>query len=549
MRAFCLFIAVLFLTAAPYRAPAQTNPAPEPASLQSNVRSLEELLKSLLSKEREIARIQEQLQAAPDEVTRAELLEKLKRLKDEQREIADQFERFAVAVDTSYFAEKPKQKFDWQQEVSGLVQPILTELKSATAESRAIAELRSQIDAQEKLHQVASEGAANVEQLLAASPSPALQARLEEELHEWQQRRDDAKHQATALRLQLENKLAGRKSIVDETRHYAQRFFRTRGMNLMLGVAAFCAIFFGIRMVSYLSRKLRPSGKAATFTTRLGSLIFHLLSVLGGLLAALFVFNMAGDWFLLGIIIIFLIGVGWAGIRTLPQYVEMVKLILNVGAVKENERIVFDGIPWKVDSLALSARLVNPLLAGGRVVLPVKYLVGLHSRPPGEKEEWFPCREGDWVELSDGRTGRVAYQTPSTVQLVELGGSQVVYQTPAFLGLNPRTLSTNFRITVTFGVDFKHQAIATTEIPRKLQARVESGLGDVVAPKLIKNVSVEFSGASASSLDYEILVDVDGDAASKQTILRRAISRLAVDACNEHGWVIPFTQITVHQSL
>jgi hypothetical protein len=31
-------------------------------------------------------------------------------------------------------------------------------------------------------------------------------------------------------------------------------------------------------------------------------------------------------------------------------------------------------------------------------------------------------------------------------------------------------------------------------------------------------------------------------------MLERALARLLVDVCNENGWVIPFTQITLHQS-
>jgi hypothetical protein len=28
--------------------------------------------------------------------------------------------------------------------------------------------------------------------------------------------------------------------------------------------------------------------------------------------------------------------------------------------------------------------------------------------------------------------------------------------------------------------------------------------------------------------------------------IRRLLNKLSIDACNEHGWVIPFTQITMH---
>jgi len=542
----------LFLWALPPVLPAQ--PLPDAASaetadrVRNNVESLRALLQSLQSKEREIARVQEELRAAPDEITESELLEHLGQLKNEQAELARQFERFAVSVDTSIFGEEPEKTFDWQQELGNLLKPILEELKSATAESRAIADLRSQIDALEERHDVAAKGVENLEALEAEATAPALQQRLQEEFEQCRQRRDDARNQLRALEIQLETRLAERESLLDETTSYVQNFFRTRGLNLLLGILAFCAVFFGVRFLASASQKIRPSRKEKTFTSRLGLLLTQVASVLGGLLAMLLVFNTVGDWFLLGIVVIFLLGVGWASIKTLPQYVETMKLMLNVGPVREMERLVFDGTPWLVDSLGFSAVLVNPLLDGGRQRLPVKHLVGMHSRPNGEQEEWFPCRQGDWVRLSDGTFGRVAYQTPSAVQLVELGGSQIVYQTPDFLAMAPKTLSTNFRIATTFGVDYKHQAICTTEIPERMEAHLTQGLARVVDPKLIKNVNVAFKEAAPSSLDYEIELDLDGQAAPKYRVLQRAIGRLLVEACNEHGWEIPFTQVTVHQA-
>jgi len=52
--------------------------------------------------------------------------------------------------------------------------------------------------------------------------------------------------------------------------------------------------------------------------------------------------------------------------------------------------------------------------------------------------------------------------------------------------------------------------------------------------------------AGASSLDFEILADFSGKVAQYHNVLARAIQRIAVDACNKYGWVIPFTQLTLH---
>lgn len=548
----CLLLLVLLagplLAQIPVEEAALNGDTPSRDKVETSIRSLEALYKSIQSKQGEIAVVQRELQASPDEVTRKELLEQLALLKDENARLNYQFGEFAVAVDIGPFVQVSEREFHWQEELGAVLQPIVAEIKNATAESREINELRSASEEQGIRAAIAEEAVLNLEPLLAAESSPDLRKRLRKELAIWLQRRDSAKNQQTALDLQLENRLAERKSLLDSTTGYAETFFRTRGLNLALGVGAFCLVFFGVRLLGRLYRSLYTAKRAASFTSRLGSILIHLFSVVGGMLAALLVFNMVGDWFLMGILVVFLLGLGWTGINTLPQHIETVNLMLNIGPVKEGERIVFDGIPWQVDRLGFGAKLVNPLLDGGLQNMPVKHLVGLNSRPIGEHEEWFPSRFGDWVELADGRVGCVSCQTPSMVQLTELGGSQVLLQTHDYLALSPRNLSTGFRILTTFGISYKHQPDSTTGIPVLMRQKLESGLRQLVGEDLLQHVRVELSAAGNSSLDYEIEVDIGGAAASRRPVIRRAVSRLLVEACNEHGWEIPFPQLTVHQA-
>lgn len=523
-------------------------PPPAPAVEATTVQSLEALQRALASKEQEVAEVQHQLLAAQDDVTRQDLETQLREVREELEEQKLQFEKFAVDIDLRPFVEEEETAFDWQQELGKLLKPIMAEVENATAESRAIGELRAQINDVEEQKTLAAEAVTRLEALLAEATTPELQARLQGRLDHWRRIESEASNRYTALDLQLQNRLAARQSVLDETTGYAKNFFRTRGLNLIMAVGAFCLVFFGVRLLAAGFAKTKRKKSDKNFTNRLTGLLLHLFSVIGGLGAMMLVFNMAGDWFMLGIIIIFLLGIGWAGIHTLPNQIETVKLILNIGAVKEGERLVFQGVPYRVDALSFAARLVNPLLDGGVQIVPVKALVGMHSRPAGEHEEWFPTRAGDWVELADGRMGRVAYQTPSAVQLVELGGAQTVYSAEAFIALNPRNLSTNFRVSSVFGIDYKHQAIATTEVPKAMTAKLEAGLPAVAGKDRIKDIQVLFHAAGASSLDYEIHVDLDGEAAPKQPLIRNAVQSLLVDACNEHGWEIPFTQVTVHQA-
>jgi small-conductance mechanosensitive channel len=62
----------------------------------------------------------------------------------------------------------------------------------------------------------------------------------------------------------------------------------------------------------------------------------------------------------------------------------------------------------------------------------------------------------------------------------------------------------------------------------------------------LKELYVEFDEAAASSLNFFIYASFLGQAADSYFRIRRTLQSLAVDACNTNGWVIPFTQMTVH---
>ena len=514
---------------------------------QNTLQSLEALQRALALKEAEASQLQERLAGAADDLQREDLRQRIQEVRNAIEEQRRQFDGFAVDIDLAPFMPQKNARFDWQEQLGKLLEPILAEFESATAESRIIGQLRAQIEDVRRRRDLAGKAVANLDALLAQSASPELRTRLSERRTAWRNILDEAQNEFSALDLQLQSRLAGRQSLLDQTTGYAKNFFRTRGLNLLLGALAFCAVFFGFRLGDWAVRHLRRKGAEKQLGSRVTALLFHIFSVLGGLAAMMLVFNLAGDWFLLGIVIIFLFGVGWASINTLPQQIETIKLMLNIGAVREGEYLVYDGTPYQVESLGLAARLRNPRLEGGTRNLPVKYLVGMNSRPLGPQEAWFPCVKGDWVALSDGQAGRIASQTPGMVELVKNGGEHVMYPTTAFLGLNPRNQSAGFRLASTFGVDYRHQAEATTVIPAKMKEKLQSELPKVVGTENIVDIRVFFASANSSSLDYTVVADLAGAAAPSATPIAGAIQRILVDACNENGWTIPFPQLTVHQ--
>ena len=90
--------------------------------------------------------------------------------------------------------------------------------------------------------------------------------------------------------------------------------------------------------------------------------------------------------------------------------------------------------------------------------------------------------------------------------------------------------------------------VLTTTIPATMRKRLEKGLSALVGRDAISHLRVEFKRATLSSLDYEVLADFKGSVAASYEMLNRAIQSILVETCNEMGWVIPFTQVTLHQA-
>jgi hypothetical protein len=284
-----------------------------------------------------------------------------------------------------------------------------------------------------------------------------------------------------------------------------------------------------------------------TLTARLVDVFANLFITLASVFAMVLTLYIRNDWLLLTAVSILFIGLAWASRTALPPYFEQIRLILNLGTVREGERIIYNGLPWRVESLNFFCVLHNPDLNGATLRMPAKTLLSSYSRPSMPKEPWFPTRIDDWVILDDGVMGKVVQQTPEQVVLVKLGGSYKTYPTLTYLAKNPENISPQFSVSTTFGLDYQYQSIATTVIPDIMQEKIYQSMIKEFGKDVVRSVNVEFATASASSLDFRITAVVSGELAPQYNVIQRMLQRGAVDSANENHWVIPFPQLTVHQ--
>jgi hypothetical protein len=217
-----------------------------------------------------------------------------------------------------------------------------------------------------------------------------------------------------------------------------------------------------------------------------------------------------------------------------------------MGPVRKGERVIWDGLRWKVESISFYSILTNPDLVGGLIRLPIDDLAELRSRPYQQDEHFFPTRQGDVVRLPDDRPAKVEFQSVDAVRLRVPGGNKLIVPSRDFTAQNVEKLSDGYRVAIRFGLDYGDQARITTTMRSHLQRRVEEHFRSGRWRDSVENVSIEFEEAGSSSLIYFVRVDFDGETAFDYAIQKRELARVCVDVCNEQGWTIPFTQLTLH---
>ncbi|MEL7463461.1 MAG: hypothetical protein AAFN79_05310 [Pseudomonadota bacterium] len=541
------FLAVVLLTLFAPVAHAQTAVDGGNDRASAALRNLTELLGNRTALREELRALSTAPEDEPEE-QRAERIAAADELRAEIAALSRQIGAIAVGVSEDEFRGQNGVAFDLEAELQALVEPFVVMMRDATENARQIERLRraqSEARRREALAERALETLAPVRE---QARDEDVIAALGELTETWEKRADAAADLANALDQQLADRLSDRGQSREAVNEAASGFFRDRGLSLLLGGLAFTGVFFAMRLIHRTASWLRVKRRIRrNFQTRLANLIFTVLTFVLAVGAMLVVFNLRNDWLLLGVFALMLLALAWVGIKMLPGAIEQVTLLLNLGAVQEDERVVIDGISYEVRKLDFYTDFVNPALDAD-FTLPVRALIGMRSRPTAPDEPWFPTRRGDWVRLADEQYGQIVSQSPDMVELQIPGGSQVTYATMDFLAEKPENLSDGFRAEIVFGLSYRHQDALPGEIMAQLKEHIRVGIAALVPDGYLRDVGVEMLEAADSAVNFEVEADLIGEAAPMLEEVERELTRLCVDACNKHGWEIPFPQLVVHKA-
>ena len=506
-------------------------------------------IKTVLEDRRERVRnLLEQLNTA-DELDRERIRTQIAELQQIIRELTDSFERTALdGVNLHGLEETEQEKFDWRRELALIARPVLDGLKNATEKPRRIAELRASISLHQQQLETTKKALENLSRLEQYDKPPEVAEAIAEVAASWLRRNDEIKNALGASQNELRFLETEESRIFEAMGNAVYEFILGRGLTLVLALTTGIVLWYLMRALRRLVRsRQRPAtikGHAANI--RLLAYGYHLLTIVLVALAVLSVFYIRGDVLLLSLAIIALVMLALGVWRFLPGYVREARLLLNAGAVREGERVIYNGLPFRIDSLNLYSELRNPELEGS-IRLPLSVLSQLVSRPLTD-EDWFPCRSGDYLLLPDGAFAQVLQQTVELVRL-KVVGSVVQFASADFLQLNVQNLSREgFAVIVNFGIDYRHQEISLDQVPDRFRSGLMDAFRDASLEDDLKGLVVDFSTAATNSLDYLIYATLDGRCAASYFSITRMIRQTCVKICNQEGWTIPFTQVTIHQN-
>ena len=499
---------------------------------------------------KDITSVNEKIGASQSDAEKESLNIQLDKLESDLRAVTQNFENISAGLDIKALREEKAEEFSIQRELFALLKPALDEMKEMTSHVREKSDLKDKIANYEESLPVIEQAIANVESLLSQSRDNSVNQALKATMDKWQRQQTFMQSEVQAARLQFEELISTKVSIGEASQSYLKTFFQQRGLYLTIALLVVIGILLLSRLIHQAMLRFVPGFKKLhrSFRIRLAELIHRVVTMFLLILGPMVVFYTVEDWVLFSLSILVLLGVAWTLRQALPRYLHQVQIFLNVGSVREGERICLDGLPWQVRQINVFCSLVNPVAELIQRV-PIADLVDLKSRPSKRDEPWFPCRKGDWVLLNDGVRGKVDGISPELIQLVEEGGTRTTYQTSEFLAKSPRNLATNFRLRETFGISYTLQKDSTTSIPETLRSYIQQRAEQEGYGEGLLNLRVEFELANNSSLDIAVIADFNGELSDAYNRLRRAIQRWCVDASTENNWEIPFPQMTLHGSL
>lgn len=500
-----------------------------------------------------INELKKELDQDADMVTRLKSEPEIRRLKkeyDKQRFL------FIETITNINFTDHTKKRVEttFSEDIKEILEPALNTFKKVSERPRQIQALQEEKELLDKRYSDAKNAIKKLEDFQVKNKHKSLKYKLKESLKVTKKILNETKVKLEDIQFKIIKMEKNEKSIVSTFSILILEFIKTKGKNLFLAFIVFLTFFWlsklgqnrFINLVLY--RVSRSENKEIyAWVVRPTRVIYTTVTTLVAFFMSILTLYVLNDWLLVTLIIILFCAIIWSSKQYIPLFLEQTKIVLNLGSVREGERVMFDGLPWRIDQLGYYCKLSNPYLSSGRLRVNTKELISAHSRRAEESEPWFPTQVNDWVEVEEVY-GKVIFQSPDQVILELPGGENRYYTAKDFYSKQIYNFSRGFAVEFFFGVDYNLQEELFDKVLPKFQSGIENMLYQK-HPELqgkVHKIEVGFHLANASSLDLRFFMVCSGEVSHLKLILERSIQAEFVKICNENSYVIPFQQLTVH---
>jgi len=452
--------------------------------------------------------------------------------------IEDDLDNTAANADIFVEEDNSEQNRDLSKDVQEVLSPIVKSFRRMSARPRLIEKLRDQLSIIDEKVRKIDEGLVNIKDVESVPQATEVKTLLNESRKRITDFRRELTTERRNIQKRLDDELSNNKGFWQAGGEIFEDFFSNKGKNILISLFVVAGIFGLLLLIKV--KILRPILRLEKLLTvskpimAFYGVFAGIISVIAGLLC-LFLLN---DWLLFTIAIVVISAVLWAFKHLVLNFVGAIRVILDMGTVREGQRIELNGCSWLVRKVGIRTHLVNEALEGGSLYVSISKLKDLVSRPVVKGEPWFPTKTEDYVLLNDGTYGKVVIQTLEQVVVLVEGVTRKFYSLSDFIYAKPLNLSDGFVLSNIVSIGYEHQ--------KKIFDIVEI-FKEELKQKLSKNkLTVEFTEAGSDSLNILVMATYDGSRANNYLGLGRELNSYIVDICNRNKLNIPFKQLTVH---
>ncbi len=518
---------------------------------QDKIETIELIKNSLSNTKSSIQNKESELRAEKDKTQKLRLDNELKKLRDRYGKI--KLNLVSVITDIKIDEIKKTEeihKRDLLQEAQELLGPAIDTIQRISAKPRKIEALKKELATYQDKVALTDIALKNIERVTSSPDFKTLIPDIESYI-------EDAKFNVNDLRQELTLKIdhinrdlleltKDDKSMLDATTSLAREFFSTKGKNLLFAnIVFFLTIWFISKLRSNYLVPLIEKNPDIYLLKTIHSL-YGIISISMALTLGILTLYILGDWVLVTFLILIIAGTLWAFKDYIRKLTAEGRLILNLGAIKEGDLIIYNNLPWKVKNIGFITIFENTYLDTPILKVEISEILKMHSRKVHSEEPWFPSKTGDWVFLIDGTYGQVLLQTSEQVIIEITSSQQKFYPTLQYLNLSPINLSKGFSLEITWGLDYLDQSILVSSIIPLINKKMNLLLSNYAYKP--SELTIDFHSAGDNSLNIYLLALFNGNFASHKVQINRELQKMLLNICSEENLKIPFKQLVVHNA-